>query len=80
MGDRLKPTLQQLEALANLRGNSDFAKFLEVSQEYERELLDRLVCVADPAMIHQTQGAIVALRTLREIYVSAPASIEKSRK
>lgn len=76
-GFGLKPNHQQLEALSRLRGSTDFAKHQEVSLEYERELTERLVKAADPVTLHRTQGAIEALRTLREIYESAPASVSK---
>jgi len=79
VGVGLKPTFQQLEALASLRGNTDFARHQEVSREYERELTERLVKAIDLATIHRTQGAIDALRTLREFFEQAPAGIEKSR-
>lgn len=77
MGVGLKPTSQQLEALSRLRGNADFERHQEVSREYERELTERLVKATDIVTIHQTQGAINALRALREVYESAPASLTK---
>ncbi len=73
----MKLSIQQLEGLARLRGNTDFARHQEVSQEYERELTERLVKAADSVTLHRTQGAIEALRTLREFYEQAPASIQK---
>jgi hypothetical protein len=77
MGAGLKPTLQQLEALSRLRGSTDFERHQEVSREYERELTERLVNATDTVMLHETRGAIKALRSLREIYESAPASVTK---
>jgi hypothetical protein len=77
LGAGLKPTSQQLEALSRLRGSPDFEKHQEVSREYERELTERLVRATDVAMIHQTQGAITALRALRGFFEEAPASIQK---
>jgi len=77
LGACLKATSQQLEALSRLRGSTDFERHQEVSREYERELTERLVKATDPVTIHQTQGAITALRTLREFYEQAPASLTK---
>jgi hypothetical protein len=77
MGVGLKPTNQQLESLSRLRGSVDFERHQEVSREYERELTERLVKATDSVTVHRTQGAIEALRTLREFYESAPASLTK---
>jgi hypothetical protein len=77
LGVGLKPTNQQLESLSRLRGSVDFERHQEVSREYERELTERLVKAADSVTIHRTQGAIEALRTLREFFESAPASLTK---
>lgn len=77
MGAGLKPSNQQLEGLSRLRGSTDFERHQEVSREYERELTERLVKATDIVTIHQTQGAINALRTLREFYEQAPASLTK---
>ena len=73
----MKPSLQQLESLARLRGNPDFARFLEVSQEYERELTERAVGSTDLVQIHRAAGGVTALRELRALYDSAPASVSK---
>jgi hypothetical protein len=35
------------------------------------------VKATDPVVFHQTQGAIIALRALREVYESAPQTIAK---
>lgn len=77
MGAGLKPSLQQVESLARLRGNPDFAKFLEVSQEYERELTERVVGSTDLVQIHRAAGGVQALRELRAFYDSAPETIAK---
>lgn len=77
MGAGLKPSNQQLESLSRLRGSTDFERHQEVSREYERELTERLVKATDTVTVHRTQGAIDALRTLREFYEQAPASLTK---
>lgn len=77
MGPCLTPTRQQVECIAKLRGNSDFAVFLEVLQEYERELVERAVNSADSVQIHRASGGVLALRELHRFYVSAPADVAK---
>jgi CHAD domain-containing protein len=77
LGVGLKPTAQQLEGLSRLRGSTDFERHQEVSREYERELTERLVNATDIVTIHETRGAIKALRALREFYESAPAGLTK---
>jgi hypothetical protein len=77
LGVGLKPSLQQLESLARLRGSPDFARFLEVSQEYERELTERAVSSTDTVQMHRAAGGVLAIRELRELYHSAPESVTK---
>ncbi len=50
---------------------------MEVSQEYERELTERMVGLTDTVQIHRAAGGIAAVRELRALYDSAPASISK---
>jgi hypothetical protein len=77
MGDRLKPTLLQLEAMARLRGSPDAAKLIEAVREYELELTETLIGSSTEGQNRFLQGGIKALRAFRETFSSAPDTIRK---
>jgi hypothetical protein len=80
VGDSLKPTPQQIEALARLRGTGDFKIFEEVVREYEHELVERLVSAREIPVIHQAQGGITACRELARVVNEAPDTLRKLAK
>jgi len=63
--------------MVRLRGNPDFAAFLEVVQEYERDLTERMVGATETPTVYRSQGGITACRQLREMYVLAPTTVER---
>jgi hypothetical protein len=73
----LKPTQQQLEALARLRGSHDFGKFLELVREYEALCVEQMIGAQDESVIRAAQGGVRALRILRITYESAPDQLDR---
>ena len=63
--------------MARIRGGPDAAKLMEAGRDYELTLTETLVHATDVVQISRNQGAIKALRELRETFESAPETIRK---
>lgn len=70
-------TKKQAEALANLRGNSDFAAVLGMLEEHEKAQVEKLTKGIEPHTLYRLQGALGVIGELRAAYLSAPDMIPK---
>lgn len=72
----MKATPQLAQALANLRGNRDFAAVLEGLKEHVKEETRRCVD-AEGAVQLRASGAVKALEWWQGAFESAPKDLEK---
>lgn len=76
----VKLAVHQVEALLRLRTVPDFVTFQTFMQEYESELINRLVSATDPHAVYRAQGGLGVLRDLKSVIDEAPSMFEKLNK
>lgn len=73
----MKLTDQKLvQALTNLRGNSDFRVLLEALKEDERDETQRSLKL-EGAQCHRAQGAVLKLQEIAKAFADAPETLGK---
>lgn len=75
----MKLTPEIAQALANLRGNKDFAAVLDGVSEHVNEETTRCT-KADGPTLYRAQGAVEALAWWVDSFANAPGALDKFKK